>query len=354
VRVVVTGATGNVGSRLVEVLLGDARVEGVTAVARRASTRKDPRLTWAPRDVARDDLAAPFTGADALVHLAWKFQPTHDPVVTWAANAVGTARVLDAAARAGVRTVVVASSVGAYSPTAEGQRRRADEAWPTHGLPHCAYGREKAYCERLLDAFAAGHPSVRVVRLRPSFIFGRHAASEQRRIFAGPFAPNLIARPGVVPLLPWPRGLCFQALHVDDAVEAYRAAVFGNVEGAFNVAAEPFVEGSTMAGLLGARLLEISPRAIRAALATAWHLHLAPADAGLFDLVVGLPLLDTARARRELRWQPSHSPTDALRELLEGVAHGTGSDTPPLRADSWRARVQELRTGVGARDAAIG
>jgi nucleoside-diphosphate-sugar epimerase len=130
--------------------------------------------------------------------------------------------------------------------------------------------------------------------------------------------------------------------------------MFGSVEGAFNVAAEPVVDGPAVADLIGARLVEIPPRTIRAALATAWKLHLAPADAGLFDLVVGLPLLDTTRAHRELGWHPARSSTDAMHELLEGIAHGTGAATPPLAPDSWRCRVQELQTGVGARDSTVG
>ena len=49
--------------------------------------------------------------------------------------------------------------------------------------------------------------TIRVVRLRPAFIFQRRSASEQRRIFAGPFVPNWIARPGALPVLPLPRTL---------------------------------------------------------------------------------------------------------------------------------------------------
>ena len=48
-----------------------------------------------------------------------------------------------------------------------------------------AYGREKAYLERYLDAYELRHPGIRVVRMRTSLIFKRSSASEQRRIFAG-------------------------------------------------------------------------------------------------------------------------------------------------------------------------
>lgn len=345
-RAVVTGATGNVGTAVVEVLLREERVTEVVGVARRRPEIAPPGVRFVEADLARDDLEPHLSGADVLVHLAWMFQPTHRPEVTWQANAVGTARVLEAAARAGVGAVVHASSVGAYS---SGERGLVDESWPTHSLPTAAYGREKAYAERLLDGFEARHPDVRVVRLRPAFIFQRRSATEQRRIFAGPFTPASLVRPGRVPLLPWPRGLRFQALHARDVAEAYRLAVVSEARGAFNVATDPVLDADAVAGVLGARPVPVSGRAARAALATLWRMHAVPAEPALLDLVLGLPLLDTTRIRTELGWRPRTSGVEALRELLEGMADHVGGETPPLRPDSMAGRADEVVTGVGER-----
>lgn len=344
-RVVVVGATGNVGSSVVEALARDEHVIEIVGLARRAPEWKVPKTRFATADVASDDLVDYFQGAAAVVHLAWLFQPTHSPLVTWRANVVGSARVFGAARTSGVRSLVYASSVGAYSPGAG----RVDETWPTHSLPTAAYGREKAYVERLLDTFEAANPDVRVVRLRPGFIFKRSSASEQRRLFAGPLLPALLTRPGRLPVLPLPSGLRFQALHSSDAAEAYRLAVVGNFRGAFNVAAEPVIDANVLAEILRTRSLAIPRPIVRAALAAAWNLHFVPAEPALLDLVLALPLLDTHRARSELGWRPSRSGVDALREMLEGMAHGAGGDTPPLAADTPRRRLDEFATGVGER-----
>jgi nucleoside-diphosphate-sugar epimerase len=348
VRVVVTGATGNVGTALVERLVRDDEVSSIVGLARRPPARAlaGPKVTWAEVDVGVDDLRPHLGGADALVHLAWLFQPTHRPTVTWRANAVGSARVFAAAADAGVGTVVYASSVGAYSP---GPGRTVDESWPTHSMPTAAYGREKAYVERVLDAFEARHHGVRVVRLRPAFIFQRPAATEQRRIFAGPFLPNWLVRPGRLAVLPLPPGLRFQAVHADDVADAYARALLRDVRGAFNVAAEPVLDADVLAGVLDARPVRVPRAVVRAATALAWRTHLAPADPALLDLVLGLPLLDPTRARDELGWTPRHSAVDALHELIEGMAHGAGGSTPPLTPDSLGRRAQEISGGVGER-----
>jgi len=345
-RVVVTGATGNVGTSLVERLVADPRISGIVAVARRPPRTVRPGVRFVAADLAVDDVAEHLRGADAVVHLAWLFQPTHSPMVTWRANVEGSMRLFDAVAAARIPALVHASSVGAYSPAPD---RRVDESWPTHSMPTAAYGREKAYVERVLDTFEVRHPGTRVVRLRPGFIFKREAASSQRRLFLGPFVPGSAARPGRLPVLPLPPQLRFQALHSEDAAEAYRLALLSDVRGAFNVAAEPVLGGHELAQVLGARYVAVPRPLVRGALAAAWLAHLVPADPRLLDLVLGLPLLDTSRARTELGWKPKWSGMEALRELLEGLADGAGGSSAPLAPDSPEGRLHEVATGVGER-----
>jgi nucleoside-diphosphate-sugar epimerase len=82
-------------------------------------------------DIAEDDLVSRFAGADAVVHLAWEIQPSHDEAAMARTNLLGSHRVFEAAA-AGVGAIVYASSVGAYSP---GPKDRAvDDSWPTDGI----------------------------------------------------------------------------------------------------------------------------------------------------------------------------------------------------------------------------
>src|SRR5690606_4446193 len=207
----------------------------------------------------------------------------------------------------------------------------------------------KAYVERLLDAFEARHPAVRVVRLRPAFVFQRAAATSQRRLFVGPLLPNAVARPGRLPVVPLPAGLRFQAVHADDLAEAYHLAVTTPVRGPFNVAAEPVIDQDVIEELMGARVVPVPRAVVRAGLAAAWHARLVAAEPALLDLLLGVPLLDTGRATRELGWAPRRPATEAMRELLDGLAAGAGGATPPLAPDSLRRRAGELVRGVGGR-----
>jgi UDP-glucose 4-epimerase len=345
-RVVITGATGNIGTSLVERLAEDGSVAEIVGLSRRGSSWTPAKTRWERADVLTDDLAPLLRGADAVVHLAWAFQPTRRPVATWRNNVLGSMRVFAAAAAAGVGTLVHASSVGAYSPAQS--EDRVDESWPTNALPTAAYGREKSYLERVLDTVERDHPSMRVVRLRPGFIFKRSSAEEQRRLFVGPFLPSPLLRPGLIPVVPDLPGLRFQALHSRDAAQAFHLAATRQVRGAFNVAAEPVIDAAALADLLGARVVRMPRWPARAAASALWHLRVLPAAPELLDLVLSLPVMDTTRATTELGWAPTVSSVDAIAEVLAGMRDRAGGATPPLQPPD-DLRVEELRTGVGER-----
>ncbi len=324
-RVVVVGGTGNIGTALLDVLAGDARVTAIRSVARHAPATTPAKTTFVRADVSIDDLDDVVDGADAVVHLAWLLQPTHRPTVTWNTNVVGTVRVCDAVVRRHVPVLVYASSVGAYSPA---HGTQVDESWPTDGLPTCGYGREKAYVERLLDALEARHPELRVVRLRPAFVFQRASAPEQLRLFGGPLVPGSLLRPGLLPVLPLPGGLRFQAVHAADVAQALGLALWNpEASGAFNLAAEPVIDAERLGALLGTRPLPVPPRLVRAVLAVAWHARAVAAEPALLDLAMGLPVMRTDRARTELGWTPNMDATAAFAEALQGIREGAVGGT---------------------------
>jgi len=347
-RVVVTGATGNVGTSVLRALSTDSAVSEVIAVARRDPGRDLEGARFVRADIATDDLAALFAGADAVVHLAWLIQPGRDEGLTRSVNVDSSARVFEAVVTARVPALIYASSVGAYSPGPKD--RRVDESWPTNGIPTSFYSRHKAEVERQLDRLEAEHPWLRVVRLRPGLIFKREAATEIRRLFLGPLVPAALLRSSLVPVFPDVAGLRFQAVHSDDVGEAYRAAVVSGCAGAFNIAAEPEIGPEELAGMLGARLVRVSPQLVRAVAAATYRMRLQPAEPGWVDMGLGVPLMSTERAHSELGWSPRHTATEAIRELVEGMRRGADDRTAPLaRSTSGPARVREFLTGVGGR-----
>jgi nucleoside-diphosphate-sugar epimerase len=345
-RVVVIGATGNVGTSVVEALAGDPAVEEIVGVARRAPRHSYPKMSFTGADITTSDLAPILRGADAVVHLAWLIQPGRDEATTFSVNVTGAERVFAAAAQAKVPALIYASSVGTYSP---GPKDRAvDESWPTDGIRTSFYSRHKAAVERILDRF---EDQMRVVRLRPGLIFKREAATEIRRLFAGPFLPGSLVRPQLIPIVPDLPRLRFQAVHSRDVGDAYRRAVVnGEARGAYNIAADPVIDPAVLGRMLNARPVKLPAPAVRAAAAAAYAMRLTPTEPGWFDMGLGVPLMDCSRAQRELGWTAARTGVEALEDLLAGFRAGADFDTPPLAGSTTGpARVRELLTGIGAR-----
>src|SRR4051794_23066954 len=271
-RVVVTGATGNVGSSLVRALGADPGVSEIVGVARREPSWTPPKTVWRTADVEadRDRLPELFAGADAVVHLAWLIQPSRDLRELRRVNVDGSRAVFEAAAAAGVGTMVHASSIGAYSPGPKDAP--VDERWPTGGVQSSFYSRQKSGAERLLAAVAAANPGLRVARLRPGLIFKAESASEIRRYFAGPFLPSPLLRPSFLRVMPSMPRLVVQGVHADDIAEAYRLVLMDPAaEGAYNVAADPVIDPDTLAKEVGAVKLPLAPKLVRALADVTWR-----------------------------------------------------------------------------------
>ncbi len=244
-KVAVVGASGNSGTALLHALREEEQVTEVVGIARRS-----PDTTAEPYDVARweqvdiaapvaladgedfvvEELARALDGVDTVVHLAWLIQPNHERDLLRRANVDGTRRVVEACLRAGVSHLVVASSVGSYSPVDDDERR--DESWPAHGTATTShYAVDKAAQERILDdAEAAG---LSVARVRPALVFDADAGAEIMRLFLGALVPPALLRPGGLPFLPLPAGLRLQVVHGDDLADAYRRIIVQGATGAY-------------------------------------------------------------------------------------------------------------------------
>jgi UDP-glucose 4-epimerase len=349
-RVVVVGATGNIGTSVLRSLEKEERVESVLGIARRLPGLTMPKVEWASADVVSDDLVPYFRGADAVVLLAWIIQPSRDLNKQWMVNVEGSTRAARAAKEAGVPALHYASSVGAYSPGPKD--RRVDESWPTGGTPTSYYARHKAEVERRLDRFEQEAPDVRVVRMRPGLVFKKEAAQGIRRLFAGPFLPGSLVRPELIKVVPDVPNLRSQIVHSYDVGEAFRLAIFNDeARGPFNLATEPVLDPAEIGRILDARSVPVSAQVTRAGARLSWLLRMQPVSEGWLDMAMSVPIMDTGRARRELGWEPQRSADEALLDLLEGLRTGAGLDTPPLSPKTGGPfRIREILTGVGGRE----
>ncbi|HST64897.1 MAG TPA: NAD-dependent epimerase/dehydratase family protein [Mycobacteriales bacterium] len=331
-RVVVVGASGNVGTAVLRRLVADPAVDEVVGVARRpplGAGEPYDSVGWEAVDVAAPDavarLSAVFAGADAVVSLAWRLQPSWDVAALERINVGGTRAVLDACLAAGVPQLVYASSIGSYAPSPDGTPR--DESWPATGIPSSTYSRQKAAVEAFLDEVPPQR--LRILRVRPAIVLQPAAAGEIARFFLGPYVPVSLLRPALLKVLPWPRGLRGQIVHADDLADAFVRGLLARAEGALNVATGPLLTRELVADLLHAKAFDVPPRVPRALVTGTWKLHLQPTDAGWLDMALNAPIMDTGRAG-SLGWVPEHRTEQVLADFLAALAAGRGTGSPAL------------------------
>jgi UDP-glucose 4-epimerase len=334
VRIVITGATGNIGTALRR-RLSDVGTHQLTGIARRPPVTDGERsgdgTAWVALDLADESSEGPLrqamAGADAVVHLAWGFQPSHGTDYLERLDIGGSRRVLEAADATGVRHLVHMSSIGAYSQRTSMQP--VDESWPTSGIPTLAYSVHKVAVERVLDAYQESGGRMTVTRIRPGIVGQRSAGSALLRYTVPAYLPVLALRH--LPVLPLDRRIAIPLVHSDDVADAVARALELGAGGAFHLAADPPARPADFGAAFGSATVPFPAPLLRGLAWATWQARLQPVDPGWLDLALTVPMLDTSRARRELGWRPTRSGPEVLRELVDGIVHAASDSTPALR-----------------------
>ncbi|HEV7750536.1 MAG TPA: NAD-dependent epimerase/dehydratase family protein [Baekduia sp.] len=321
--VAVTGPTGEIGKPFMRALDRSRDVDRIVGMARRPF---DPaahgwhKVEYRQGDVLdRGSVEALVTGADVVVHLA--FVIVAGSAESEHINLEGSRNVFEAAVAAGAHRLVYASSVAAYGfPDLD---RAIVESDPAAGNANMPYSHHKAQVEALLSEVLDDAET-------DAYIF-------RPCIVAGPEAPILVNQipyvrwgdrlPGAVralfdvvpilkPVLPDP-GVPFQLVHHDDVASALRAGVLGRGEpGAYNLAGEGTITMSDLAGALGYYSVPVPDLAVDATAEVLSRLPLMPDEVTWIEAVRRPTLMDTARARRLLRWRPQHDAAETLRATV--------------------------------------
>ena len=323
--VAVTGPTGEIGRAVVAALERSREVGRVLGMARRPF---DPAAQgWKKVAYRRGDVldehatAALVRDADVVVHLAFIIMGSASESRT--VNLDGSRIVFEAAAAAGVGRLIYASSVAAYGFHRENPQPLTEDV-PARGTDAHYYSAQKAQVEQLLRRTLAGSATEAYV-FRPCIVAGPHAPMLLDNLPYTQISERLPARvlrvlegvPLLRPVLP-DAGVPFQLVHHDDVATAMRAAVLGRGKpGIYNLAGPGELTIKTLARELGWYAVPVPERAVDATAEIVGRLGFLPAQAQWISAFREPVIMDTSKARRELRWRPRH---DALHTLRETIA----------------------------------
>lgn len=229
-RVMVTGAAGGVGRRVVSNLATDCEVVAFD-VTRGAD---QPGVIWHTGDICDLDLVrTAAAGCDAVVHLAG--YPIYNPdrnVDIARVNILGTEVALEAAVTANVPTFVLASSICANAFIFWSRRRQpsylpVDEDYTD--LPDDLYGLGKLVDEQLATAYASRY-GLEVTNLRLATVWDPDSSTTEQEL-------SQLLEPAMDQDLEF-LDLRWQYVDVRDVAQAFRLAVFnGSGLGPCNIGA---------------------------------------------------------------------------------------------------------------------
>ena len=311
-RYVITGGAGYIGSRLVDFLSRREDTETI-AICDVASPQSYLPKTEFERADVRDREAVQATlervQPDALVHLAFILNPSHDETLMYDVDVNGTHNVLEAAAAAGTPQVLVTSSAAAYGAFPDNPVPLTEHD-PVRGVPAFSYARDKTEADRICQLWAAKYPDRTMAILRPCVVFGPNADNYLVRLWTRqPFAADLGTIENDV-----------QFVHEDDVVEAIRALLMGRHGGAYNVAPDRSMTVRECAELIGSPIRRLPVRVYRGLARTMWAARLSEAPPGQIDFAVHPWIVSNEKLKRETGWSPRYTSRETFEITMR--AHG--------------------------------
>jgi nucleoside-diphosphate-sugar epimerase len=323
--VAVTGPTGTFGSGLIPLLQKDPRIKKVVGIARRPF---DPAARgWTKMDYRQGDVRDPaaledaFEDADVVVHLAFLITGNAPRETIRAINVDGTLNVFRAAAAAGAKRFVYASSVAAYGFHDDNPIPMSEEH-PVRPAAKLFYAQEKAEIEHLLGEESAAHPGLELYLLRPPIVVGPNAVGA-KEILPGPLAYVGGQVAGLIGKLPLPLptfapDIPLQLIHEADVGQAFLACIVAlGPPGAYNIAADGILTGADVAREVGLAPVKIPAALVYTAARAASAVPFLPPAAEWVEAATRPAIMDISKARKELGFSPDYSAIEALRDTIK-------------------------------------
>jgi nucleoside-diphosphate-sugar epimerase len=325
--VAVTGPTGDIGRSVLRSLDRSPEIGRIRAMARRPFDPSEHGLRkteYRRGDVLDRGLVDEFVhGADVVVHLA--FLIVGGLSDTKRVNLEGSRNVFEATVQSRARRLVYASSVAAYGFHEDNPSLLTEDV-PPRGTERHYYSAQKAALEEVLRA-AVDESQTAAYVFRPCIVAGADALALLENIPYVKLSDRMPAQavrilellPVLKPVLP-DAGVRFQLVHHDDVASALRAAVLGRGRpGVYNLAGPGELTMSDLAAALGWYSIPIPELAVDATAELLARLPFVPAEAQWIESVRAPVLMDTSKARRELRWRPRHDAQETLTEMVQAA-----------------------------------
>ena len=305
--VAITGASGYIGSRLIEKLDRDERVGRILGFDLKPPVVRSDKLLFDSVDIRSDALRSRLGGVDVIVHLAYVMDPIKDESEMRDINVHGSQKVFEAAAEAGVRKIVYPSSAVAYGAHPDNEVPLTEDS-PLRANLDFSYAAHKLEVEYAIKEFRREHPDLIFTIFRPGIVFGSHVDNAWSHFLE---APVIFGVRGHSPPL--------QFVHEEDVADALLFAVQNDLDGAFNLASPDELSSEEILRMSGKRRVDLAEHKAFSLLERMWDLGWAEAPAGMLHYVM-YPWIVSVDKLADAGFKAAHSSRQALEETLAATA----------------------------------
>jgi nucleoside-diphosphate-sugar epimerase len=333
--VAVTGASGYVGSMLVSLLAQDERIERILGFDVTKPVGPLPRkYVYDEIDVRNPALASRLEGVDVVIHLAFVMDPIRDEGAMRDVNVNGSQNVFKSAGKAGVKKVIYTSSATVYGAHPDNDLPLTEDS-PLRANLDFSYPAHKLEVEYVAREFKEEFPKTTMTIYRPAIVFGPHVDNAWSHLME---MPLLFGVQGYQPPL--------QFVHEDDVARALQFAVFNELDGAYNLSPEGWLDNEEVATMLKKRRIDLPEPLAFSVTDRMWALGMGEVPAGMLHYVMH-PWVVSPRKLNEAGFRCLHSNMDAFSQTLAK----TGGRVRVARRSIAK---KDLRRGVSATLAVAG
>ena len=326
-RYLITGGSGYIGTRLVELLAGREDTEKVViadVVPPKGAYRPKTEFERVDvRDRGAVHSALQRAKPDVLVHLAFILNPSHDEGLMYDVDVNGTHNVLEAAADNGIAQVLVTTSAVAYGAFPDNPDPITEDH-PVRGVARFSYARDKTESDRIVQLWALQHPDVTTTIVRPCIVFGPSVDNYLVRLWTKqPFAVDAGNLDGPI-----------QFVHEDDVVDAISQLLLGRHAGQFNLAPDGLMTLRECAEVLGTPIRKLPLRAYRALARAMWRARLSEAPPGQIDFALYPWVVSNEKIKETLGWTPRYTSRETFEITMRAHEKLPAEDRPATPASS--------------------
>lgn len=306
-KILITGAAGDIGSRLVEVFKQDSAVELFTTALHTidgmdeehhfsSDIREEKLMSWVKEIMP-----------DVIIHLASiiKLPETMTREQAFEIDVTATESLLKTAAECGVKKFIVTSSGAAYGYWKDNAEWLTEDM-PVRGNEDYFYSSHKRQVEEMLSKYRQLFPMMQQVVLRPGTVLGPNFENPITNIFSKSVITGIAGSSSP-----------FVIIWVDDLVAYLIEAAKTDVEGVFNVAGDGTLTLKQIARYLNKPYVGIPSWLLRGVLAVLKPLGLSQYGPEQVKFIEFRPVLSNEKIKRHFQHQPEKTTEQGFFAFLE-------------------------------------